>query len=80
MAGLWHCIATLRHCCHFGGRGGGGGGGGYSNNPLMPFLNALRNPYADNIPTMYINNINVRRASVRRERFSSERGRLNQWQ
>ncbi|QOC56121.1 hypothetical protein SEA_ZHENGYI_29 [Microbacterium phage Zhengyi] len=62
-----------------GGRGGGGGGG-YSNNPLMPFLNAMRNPYADNIPSMYINNINVRRASVRRERFSSERGRLNNQQ
>ncbi|QPX62675.1 hypothetical protein SEA_XITLALLI_30 [Microbacterium phage Xitlalli] len=63
-----------------GGRGGRGGGGGYSNNPLMPFLNAMKNPYADNIPSMYINNINVRRASVRRERYSSERGRLNNQQ
>ncbi|QGH78670.1 hypothetical protein SEA_WESAK_29 [Microbacterium phage Wesak] len=63
-----------------GGGGGGGGGGGYSNNPLMPFLNAMKNPYADNIPNLYINNINVRRASVRRERFSSERGRLNNQQ
>ena len=60
--------------------GGGGGGGGYANNPLMPFLNAMRNPYADNIPSMYINNVNPRRASVRRERFSSERGRLNNQQ
>ncbi|QQO39377.1 hypothetical protein SEA_CRUNCHYBOI_34 [Microbacterium phage CrunchyBoi] len=63
-----------------GRRGGGGGGGGYSNNALMPFLNAMKNPYADNIPSMYINNINVRRANIRRERFSSERGRLNNQQ
>lgn len=64
-----------------GGRGGGGGGSrSYANNPLMPFLNGMRSPYADNIPQLYINNINVRRATLRRERFSSERGRLNQWQ
>ena len=63
--------------------GGGGGGGGYSSGgsmPFMPFLNAMRTPYADNIPNAYINNINPRRASVRRERFSSERGRLNNQQ
>ena len=60
--------------------GGGGGRGGYANNPLLPFLNNMKNPYADNAPSMYINNINVRRASVRRERFSSERGRLNNQQ
>jgi len=46
----------------------------------MPFLNGMKNPYLDNVPQMYINNINVRRANIRRERFSSERGRLNQWQ
>lgn len=68
----------------YGRRGGGGGGGGggrsYANNPLMPFLNGMRAQYADNIPQIYINNINPRRATLRRERFSSERGRLNQWQ
>lgn len=65
------------------GRGGGGGGGGgrsYANNPLLPFQNGMKNPYLDAIPQMYINNINVRRSDVRRERFTSERGRLNQWQ
>lgn len=65
------------------GRGysyGGGGGGGYAQNPFMPFLNGMRVPYSDNIPQIYINNINPRRASIRRERFSSERGRLNQQQ
>jgi hypothetical protein len=68
----------------YGSRGGGGGGGGggrsYANNSLMPFLNGMKNPYLDNVPQMYINNINVRRANIRRERFTSERGRLNQWQ
>lgn len=62
------------------GSGGGGYGGGGGSNPYMPFLNGMRTPYADNIPNLYINNINPRRASVRRERFSSERGRLNQQQ
>jgi hypothetical protein len=62
------------------GRGGGGGGGGYANNPLMPFLNGMRTPYADNLPQIYIQNTNPRRASIRRERFSTERGRLNQQQ
>jgi hypothetical protein len=66
------------------GRGGAyrsGGGGGYGgSNPFMPFLNGMRTPYADNIPQIYINNINPRRASIRRERFDSERGRLNQQQ
>lgn len=64
----------------YGGGGGGGGGGSYANNPLMPFLNAMRAENIDNIPQMYINAINVRRADIRRERFSTERGRLNQWQ
>ena len=64
-----------------GGYGGGGGGGrSYANNSLMPFLNGMRNPYADNIPQIYINNVGVRRASIRRERFSAERGRLNNQQ
>ena len=67
----------------YGRRGYGGGGGGgrnYAQNPLMPFLNGMKAPYLDSIPQMYINNINPRREDIRRERFSSERGRLNQWQ
>ena len=68
----------------YGGYGrGGGGGGGYgsgANIPFMPFLNGMRSPYIDNIPQIYIQNINPRRASIRRERFSSERGRLNNQQ
>ncbi|QNN98079.1 hypothetical protein SEA_FEDE_31 [Microbacterium phage Fede] len=65
----------------FGRRGGGGGGGGgYASNPYMPFLNGMRSPYLDNVPQIYINNINPRRASIRRERFESNRGRLNNQQ
>ena len=60
--------------------GGGGGGGSYGSNPFMPFLNGMRSPYIDNNPQIYIQNINPRRASIRRERFSSERGRLNNQQ
>ncbi|QJD52938.1 hypothetical protein SEA_PHEDRO_31 [Microbacterium phage Phedro] len=62
------------------GGGGGGGGGGYSSNPYMPFLNGMRAPYLDNVPQIYINNVNPRRSSIRRERFSSEKGRLNNQQ
>jgi len=67
----------------YGRRGYGGGGGGgrsYANNSLMPFLNGMRAPYADSVPQIYIQNINQRREDIRRERFSSERGRLNQQQ
>ena len=48
--------------------------------PFMPFINAMRYGNADNLPQIYIQNINPRRASIRRERFSSERGRLNNQQ
>ncbi|WZB39187.1 hypothetical protein SEA_JORDANFARM_33 [Microbacterium phage JordanFarm] len=66
----------------FGRRGGGGSGGGYGggSNPYMPFLNGMRNPYIDNVPQIYINNVNPRRNTIRRERFSSEKGRLNNQQ
>jgi len=81
---LYRNLKDYRGGYRYGSRGGGGGGGGggrgYANNSLMPFLNGMKNPYLDNIPQIYTNNINVRRANLRRERFSSERGRLNQWQ
>jgi hypothetical protein len=62
------------------GSGGGGGGRSYAQNPFMPFLNGMKGGYLDNVPQIYINNINVRRADIARQRFSSERGRLFQWQ
>lgn len=37
-------------------------------------------PYANDIPFVNISNPIIRRATIRRERFSSQRGRLNQWQ
>ena len=63
-----------------GGRYGGGGGGGGGRNPFMPFVNGMNTPYSDAIRDIYIQNVNVRRADIRRERFSSDRGRLKQWQ
>ena len=62
-----------------GGRGfGGGGGGGYSYRINAPDRN---NPtYGRNIPYIRVDNVILRRAMIRRERFSAERGRLKQWQ
>jgi len=70
-----------------GGRWGRGsyGGGGYSSSYGPNFQRMDRLPYGDtariNTPPM-INTSNpiIRRADVRRERISSERGRLKQWQ
>jgi hypothetical protein len=64
-------------------RGGGGGyssggGGGYAYKLNGPERN---NPtYDSNEPFIRVDNPIIRRASIRRERFSSTRGRLNQWQ
>jgi hypothetical protein len=64
----------------FGPGGGGGGGSRYGNESLMPFLNGMNVPFADNMPNIFINNVIPRRADIRRERFSSDRGRLNNQQ
>lgn len=64
----------------YGGGGGGGysGGGGYFTRMYaLPFVNA---PYGNDIPFINTSNPYVRRATIRRERVWSERGRLNQWQ
>jgi hypothetical protein len=61
----------------FGG-GGGGGGGGYSYRVNSP--ERMDVTYARNIPYVNADNPTLRRATIRRERFSAERGRLNQWQ
>lgn len=69
------------------GRGGygGGGGGGYRANygGQAVRLNTPRGfnePYALDPRVVNPGNPIIRRATVRRERFSSDRGRLNQWQ
>ena len=61
-----------------GGGYGGGGGGGYAYKLNGPERN---NPtYDSNEPFIRVDNPIIRRASIRRERYSSTRGRLNQWQ
>jgi len=60
--------------------GGSGGSSDYANWTFMPFQNDMKNPYIDIVPAVYANEPNIRRSEVRRTRFSSERGRLNQWQ
>ena len=60
------------------GGGGGGGGGGYSYKLGNPERN---NPiYSSNDPYIRVDDPLLRRATVRRERYSSTRGRLTQWQ
>lgn len=59
-----------------GGSGGGGGGGTYR------LYSPKENDPTNNRNTPYVNPDNplLRRATIRRERFSSERGRLLPWQ
>jgi hypothetical protein len=61
-----------------GGGYGGGGGGGYAYKLQGPERNTA--VYGHNDPYIRVDNPIIRRASIRRERFSSNRGRLNQWQ
>ena len=61
-----------------GGGGGGGGGGSYFTRSSTP--PRASEPYANDISFINVSNPIIRRASIRRERFSSDRGRLNQWQ
>ncbi len=65
----------------FGGRGGyGGGGGGYASWRNMFALPESRSAYSNNIPFINTSNPILRRATIRRERVWSDKGRLNQWQ
>jgi hypothetical protein len=61
----------------YGGYGGGGGGGYFSKMYSMPHQ---QSPYGNSTPFINTSNPILRRAFVRRERISSDRGRLNQWQ
>jgi hypothetical protein len=66
-----------------GGGGYGGGGGGFIPNSYITRMNYFTGMSAAQIDTMSMINTNsplIRRADVRRERVSSERGRLKQWQ
>lgn len=61
----------------YGSYGGGGGGSYFSRMYALPrgFI-----PYGNSIPFINTSNPIIRRATVRRERVWSERGRLKQWQ
>ena len=61
-----------------GGGGGGGGGGVYAYRVNSPVRNDPT--YGRSTPYIRSDNPIIRRATLRRERFSSTRGRLNQWQ
>ena len=58
--------------------GGGGGGGSYSTSMRAP--EGQQVPYANNIDSINMNTPLLRRASIRRERSDSEKGRLKPWQ
>lgn len=60
------------------GGGGGGGGGGYA--PRVDIGGAIREPYYKDVRVADAGNVSIRRANLRRERFSSDRGRLKPWQ
>ena len=60
-------------------RGGGGGGGGGGSTRLYAPQDSII-PYANDIPNISSANPIFRRASIRRERVDSQRGRLKQWQ
>ena len=65
----------------FGRRGGGGGGGGGGGYPAK--LNPLpdsRAPYPNDIDNLNTNSPIIRRATIRRERIESQKGRLKPWQ
>ena len=64
---------------NFGRRSGGGGGGGGSsiriNTPERQQV-----PYANDIDNINMTTPILRRASIRRERIDSQKGRLKPWQ
>jgi len=72
-------VKNIKTPSNYGYKKGGGGGGGGSFTRLNP-PPAGRIPYASDIPYLNSNSPYVRRAQIRRERFSSDRGRLKQWQ
>lgn len=74
----------------YGRRGSGGYGRSYGGSSYLPDygggpqrlndMTRIMSPYADDLYSLNTSNPIIRRATIRRERFSSTRGRLNQWQ
>ena len=57
------------------------GGGGGSSYPARTYTPPRANmPYASDVRGTNLYNITIRRATIRRERYSSQRGRLKEWQ
>lgn len=63
----------------FPSRGGGGGGGGARSGARITVPRA-NTPYANDLQRVTVGSPLLRRASVRRERFDSQKGRLKPWQ
>lgn len=70
----------------YGRRGYGGGGGGYGGSSYGPNFQRMdrlpfgTTPRLNGVGMINTSNPIIRRSDVRRERISSERGRLKQWQ
>ena len=72
----------------YGGYRRGGGGGGYSSRGYSPTIYWSRQPtlprgtnvFGNSPRNLFWNNANIRRTTIRRERYQASRGRLNQWQ
>ena len=62
----------------YGRRGGGGGGGGSFTRLQAPERQQV--PYSNDVDNISVSNPIIRRATIRRERIDSQKGRLNQWQ
>lgn len=62
------------------GSGYGSSGGGGSSYTRLYAPPETRAPYSNSVPYLNLDNPYVRRSSIRRERFTSQRGRLKQWQ
>ena len=66
-----------------GGSGYGGGGKGYSPTiywSRQPTLPRGTNVYGNFAKNLFWNDANIRRTTIRRERYQASRGRLSQWQ
>ena len=61
-------------------RRGYGSGSGYTSFTRTNTPPRVSTPYANDIRSDGLQNVSIRRANIRRERFQSQRGRLKEWQ
>ena len=79
----WKTYPKRRYRSYGGGGGGGGSYGGSYGRPYFQRMQGFQGaqPVQIDMPgNINVSNPIIRRADVRRERISSERGRLKQWQ